>query len=258
MTDAAISGSASKVSSRWFYAWMAITCLAIAVIGFVPTYFVPLAQGATFSPPIQHIHGLLFFGWTIFFCTQTWLVAKGRALAHRDWGLLGVALATAMVASVFVTVGIRINSYVNPDFAAGMRAFSWVQVSGMLFFGTAVTLAIVNVKKPEIHKRLMLLATISLLDAPIARWFLVAMGGMPPAVNGEVPPPPVFVDLMPGAISVLLLLVPIFFDWRTRGRPHPVYLVGAGVLVAKYLTLVPVSQLPAWDAIAGWIAGLAG
>lgn len=257
MTDAAIGGAA-KASTRWFYAWMAATCMAIAVLGFLPTYFIPMAQGATFSPPIQHIHGLLFFGWTIFFCTQTWLVAKGRVLAHRDWGLLGVALATAMVASVFVTVGIRINGYVNPDFAAGMRAFSWVQVSGMLFFGTVVALAIVNVKKPEIHKRLMLLATISLLDAPIARWFLVAMGGMPPAVNGEVPPPPVFVDLMPGALSVLLLLVPIIFDWRTRGRPHPVYLIGGAVLVVKYLTLVPVSQLPAWDAIAGWIAGQAG
>jgi hypothetical protein len=244
--------------SRWFYAWMAMTCLAIAVIGFLPTYFVPLAQGATFSPPFQHVHGLLFFGWTIFFCTQTWLVARGRVLAHRDWGMLGVALATAMVASVFVTVGIRINGYANPDFAAGMRAFSWVQVSGMLFFGSVVTLAIANVRNPEIHKRLMLLATISLLDAPIARWFLVAMGGMPPAVNGEVPPPPVFVDLMPGAISVLLLLAPIVFDWRTRGRPHPVYLIGGGVLVVKYLTLVPVSQLPAWDAVAGWIAGLAG
>ena len=41
------------------------------------------------------------------------------------------------------------------------------------------------------------------------------------AVNGEIPPPPVFVDLIPGALSVLLLLVPIIFDWRTRGRPHP-------------------------------------
>jgi hypothetical protein len=244
--------------SRWFYAWMAITCLAIAIVGFVPTYFVPLSRGAAFNPPFQHIHGLLFFGWTIFFCTQTWLVATGRVLAHRDWGMLGVALATAMVASVLVTVGIRINGYANPDFAAGMRAFSWVQVSGMIFFGSVVALAIANVKRPEIHKRLMLLATIGLLDAPIARWFLVAMGGMPPAVNGEIPPPPVFVDLIPGALSVLLLLVPIIFDWRTRGRPHPVYLIGGGVLAAKYVTLVPVSQLAAWDAVARWIAGLAG
>ncbi|WP_135212728.1 hypothetical protein [Vitreimonas flagellata] len=244
--------------SRWFYAWMAMACLAIAVVGFVPTYFVPLTRGAAFSPPFQHIHGLLFFGWMIFFCTQTWLVATGRAQAHRDWGMLGVALATAMVASVFVIVGIRINAYANPEFAAGMRAFSWVQVSGMIFFGSVVALAIANVKKPDIHKRLMLLATIGLLDAPIARWFLVAMGGLPPAVNGEIPPPPVFVDLIPGALSVMFLLVPIIFDWRTRGRPHPVYMIGAGVLVAKYATLVQVSQLAAWDSAARWIAGLGG
>lgn len=244
--------------SRWFYAWMAMTCLVIAVVGFVPTYFVPLSRGASFTPSFQHIHGLLFFGWTIFFCTQTWLVATGRVLAHREWGMFGVALATAMVASVFVTVGIRINAYVNPDFAAGMRAFSWVQVSGMIFFGTVVTLAIANVKKPEVHSRLMLLASVGLLDAPIARWFLVAMGGMPPAVNGEIPPPPAFVDVIPGALSLLLLLVPIIFDWRTRGRPHPVYLIGAGVLAVKYGTLVPVSESAAWDAVARWIAGLAG
>lgn len=57
-------------------------------------------------------------------------------------------------------------------------SFTWVQVGGMLFFGGAFAAAIANVRTPEVHKRLMLLATISLLDAPIARWVLGFTGAI--------------------------------------------------------------------------------
>ncbi len=67
--------------------------------------------------------------------------------------------------------------------AAGYREealrFSWIQVGGITLFAALFILAIVNVKKAEVHKRLMLVATISLLQAPIARWFAVLLA--PPA-----------------------------------------------------------------------------
>ena len=75
MTEAAIAPKADV--RRWFYHWMALACLAISVLGFLPTFFVPVAQGTFARPPIVYVHGLLFFSWTIFFCTQTWLAASG-------------------------------------------------------------------------------------------------------------------------------------------------------------------------------------
>src|SRR5437868_2067154 len=87
-----------------FYAAMSALCLAVAVLGFAPTFFLPLAQGTFERPPVFYIHGLLFFSWTLYFCAQTWMIAAGRTLAHREWGVLGAGLAGAMVFSVMSVV----------------------------------------------------------------------------------------------------------------------------------------------------------
>ena len=83
------------------------------------------------------------------------------------------------------------------------------------------TLAIATTRRPETHKRLMLLAGISILDAAVARWFLTFLA--PPGPPG---PPPVAVTIAPAFVAYLLLVAAIVFDWRTRGRPHPVYVYG--------------------------------
>jgi hypothetical protein len=257
MTDATIGGSASKVSSRWFYAWMAATCLAIAVIGFMPTYFAPMVQGSFVGPTLLHIHGLIFFSWTALFCVQTWLVASGGVLAHRTWGMLGIAIATAMIFSVLVTVAVRANEGEALGIAQQARTFAWVQVGGMLFFAAVFTLAIVNLKKADVHKRLMLLGTISLLDAPIARWFITFFA--PPAEPGAPPAvPPVFVTIPPALVADLLLVAAIVYDWRTRGKPHPVYLIGGAALLVFQLTRPLIAETEAWQAVALWIQHLGG
>lgn len=257
MTDAAIAGSAAKVSSRWFYAWMALTCMAVAVLGFMPTYFAPMVQGAFVAPPIVHLHGLIFFAWTALFCVQTWLVASGGTLAHRTWGMLGIAIATAMIFSVLATLVVRANEAEPLGIAPAVRTFAWVQVGGMLFFGTVFTLAIVNLKKSEVHKRLMLLGTVSLLDAPIARWFITFLA--PPAEAGAPPAvPPVAVTIPPALVADLLLVAAIVYDWRTRGKPHPVYLIGGAVLLAYQLTRPLIAESAAWQSVALWIQGLGG
>jgi hypothetical protein len=257
MTDAAVAGGVTKVSSRWFYAWMALTAMLIAIIGFVPTYFLPLAQGQFAAPPVIHIHGLIFFGWTALFCLQTWLVASGRTLAHRTWGMLGIAWASAMLFVVFATVVVRINLLSSAGYRNEALAFSWVQIGGILFFVTLFTLAIVNLKKSEIHKRLMLLGTIGLLDAPIARWFLTFLA--PPVAPGEIaPPPPLVITIMPALVADLLLVTAIVYDWRTRGKPHPVYVLGGGALLALQLTRPLIGASPAWQSVAAWIGGFGG
>ena len=82
----------------------------------------------------------------------------------------------------------------------------------------------------------MLLAGISLLDAAVARWFLTFLA--PP---GPLGPPPVPVTIPPAFVAYLLLVVAIVFDWRTRGRPHPVYIYGGAALMAVKLLNWPIS-----------------
>ena len=120
------------------------------------------------------------------------------------------------------------------------------------FFAVVFCLAIANVRRPETHKRLMLLAGISLLDAAVARWFLTFLA--PPGPPG---PPPVFVTIPPALVAYLLLVVAIVHDWRTRGRPHPVYVYGGIALLAVKLLNWPISTTSAWHSLAGGILALA-
>ena len=169
----------------------------------------------------MHFHGLLFFTWTLYFAFQTWLAASGRIARHRTIGMIGVSLATAMtILGFLVAVNAMKRSAAMGQLDEGI-AFAIVPLSGILFFAVVFTLAIANIRRPETHKRLMLLAGISILDAAVARWFLTFLA--PPGPPG---PPPVPVTIGPAFVAYLLLVVAIVTDWRTRGRPHPVYVYG--------------------------------
>ena len=269
MTEAILNAGAKADASRRFYVLMAATCLAVALIGFMPTYFLPLAQGRFKGEPIVHVHGFILFSWVTFFLVQTLLVARGSTLAHRTWGMLGVAIATAMTFIVTAIVSLRITQAALPGQPAGLahqvRAFEWVSIGGLLFFVPVFVLAIANIKRPEVHKRLMLLGTISLLGAPIARWFMVFLA---PPPNPNAPPwpanlphlmlPPASAAVPPMLVGDLLWVVAMVFDWRTRGRVHPVYLIGGGIMLLLHLTTAPVAESPLWQAAAAAIGRLAG
>jgi hypothetical protein len=235
-----------------FYLAMALSCAAVAFIGFAPTYWWPMASRTLKASPVVHLHGAVFFAWSLFFVFQTWLAASGRVMRHRAVGMIGVSFATAM--TIFGTMAAL--HALQASAAIGMRepgiAFVIVPLTGIAFFAIAFTLAVVFVRRPEMHKRLMLLAAISLLDAAVARWFLTFLA--PP---GAIGPPPVEVTIGPAIVASLLLVPAMLFDWRTRGRPHAVYVIGGAALLAVKLLNLPVSTTHAWHAFAGGLLALA-
>ena len=213
--------------AQYFYFYMALSCVAVAFLGFAPTYWLPMASGKLPPMPLVHFHGLLFFAWMLYFAFQSWIAASGQVARHRSEGMIGVSLATAMTISGFlVAVNAMKRSAAIGQTDQGI-AFAIVPLSGMLFFAVVLTLAVIYVRRPETHKRLMLLASISLLDAAVARWFLTFLA--PPGPAG---PPPVPVTIPPAFVAYLLLVAAIVYDWRARGRPHPVYVYGGLALVA--------------------------
>ena len=95
-----LSTSVPRVSGRRFYVGMALVFVLIAFGGFIPTYWARIASGTFGGAPVLHFHGFFFFTWTLFFLAQTWMVASGRTMDHRAWGVAGVSLATAMAFTV--------------------------------------------------------------------------------------------------------------------------------------------------------------
>jgi hypothetical protein len=155
-----------------FYSWMAAAFLLAAFLGFAPSYWAPLAAGAFHANPVVHVHGMVFFAWTLFFLLQALLVSGGNLARHRALGLVGASLATAM--SILGPLAALNSLRVGESLGVGARAeaFTINPLSGIVAFAILVTLALANTRRPELHKRLMVLSMIAILDAPLARPFL--------------------------------------------------------------------------------------
>jgi hypothetical protein len=160
-----------------FYVWMAAVCALVAFGGFAPTYWLQLPAGTFVGPPLLHIHGLLFSTWTLLLLSQTLLAANGRLDYHRAWGLLGISLATAMVVIGLAAAIGTLTAGLAAGYGDQSRAFAILPVSAIGLFAGFFVAAIANIRRPEVHKRLMLLATISLLQAAMARVFFVLITG---------------------------------------------------------------------------------
>jgi hypothetical protein len=232
-----------------FYVGFAIACVSIAVLGFAPTFWAPLASGRLQLAPLVWAHAALFNAWIAFFLSQAMLAASGRLGHHRALGMLGVMLAGAMLVVGWVAA---IDSY-HVQSAAGHAAragpFLIAGLTNMIFFAGAVAIAAANVRRPDVHKRLMVLATIAVLAPAFGRMVQFILGA------GPIAPPPIQATIVPALLTDLLLAAAVVHDWRTRGRPHPVYLIGGATLPAVQVGRIPLALTPGWASVVEWLTG---
>jgi hypothetical protein len=235
-----------------FYVWMAGLFVLIAFSGFAETYWLQIPAGTFTGSPLLHLHGILFSAWTLFFLSQTWLAATGQMQHHRAWGVGGVSLATAMVFVGFATAIASMQKDVAGGFAHQARAFAIVPLTAAVLFAVLVGWAVVTVKKPETHKRLMMLATMSILQAPIGRFFFLTLGGGggPGSRPGAGPPAPAVTTAGAGVVVGVLILVALVYDWRKNGKPHPVYLIGGPAVLLIEIGRTALGDSPQWQAVA--------
>ena len=250
------SFNVASISER-FYIRMAIAFLAVAFIGFAPTYWIPMVRGTLVVRPIAHVHAMFFYGWLLLFLRQSSLASSGRLVRHREMGVLGVAVATGMC---FVGLAMAVDSIRTMD-AAGFgdagRRFAIVPVTAIALFAGMFAVALLNVSKPEVHKRVLLAATASLLQAAVGRWFVLALAPPRPAgMIGPPSPPPVAVSVGPGLVVDLLIVFAMVHDRRTTGRVHRAYWIALAVIVAVQVLRVPVSATSAWMHVPQWLVTL--
>jgi len=188
----AVAAPQARSSIRRFYVIMALVCVATAFGFFSLTYWGPLAAGRFHASPVVHVHAVVFSAWVLLLLAQTWFAATGRLAHHRAWGVVGVSLATTMV---FVGLWAALHRVVEATargHAEAAYAFAIVPISGIALFAVLIAVAFANVRSPEIHKRLVLVATIGILQAAVARLFFIMARPSPDIVHpGEAPPPPV-------------------------------------------------------------------
>jgi hypothetical protein len=227
---------------RWIYVFMAGLFIATVFAGFIPDSIGKLGDVAAARrppfPPILHVHAVLMGSWLFLLFVQATLMATGRPAIHKQLGLLATVLAPAMVvAGVFlipamdgqIVEGIR---HGPPDVAAQLQAIlpvvlniMLIQIRIGLLFAILVTIGLSARRyDPELHKRLMFLATAAALPAATDRI---------PWLPSTLPDSPLTAELWP-----LLVLAPLFlWDLFRLKRIHRAYRIWFAVVLAPAIAM---------------------
>ncbi len=160
------------IVQRYFYFAMSLLLAAIVVSGFKRTVNDNLFHPAIPRPFILWIHGAAFAGWVIFFICQSTLVRVRKVSWHRCIGWFGAGLATVMVPLGVTTAIImaRFDTVQLHQSESDAHAFLSIPFYDMIAFGVMIALAICWRTKPDLHRRLIFIATCGLMDAPVARF----------------------------------------------------------------------------------------
>jgi hypothetical protein len=219
---------------RRFYTGLAIAFLVTAVAGFAPSYHSKIVTQARPLGTLLHLHAFLFTAWLLLLLSQTALIARHRVDLHRRLGIGGAALATAMVPVGLMTAlsaaQLRFASGHDPS---GLLA---IQAGAIVMFAAFVGGALWMRRRPELHRRLMLLGTVSIMPPAIAR--LPVVGGVP---------------ILALLLSTLFVLAGVIYDLRSRGRVHPAYVWGGLLILLSGPLRVLWGQTSSWQSFARFL-----
>lgn len=247
-TESAI-GPRSADRGRFFVNY-AIACLAIAILGFLPSFWIPVGTARYSDTGMVLAHGLVFTAWPVLFLWQTVQVERGRIANHRAWGVAGVSLATMMLLVGIATAESQLTDRLALGFGDRARAFVIVPITSIAMFFGLFAAAVANVARPDWHKRLMMCASAVVLVPAFARMvFIFVDGRLPGPPSPTTPPGLPEMALRPGALVLGLMVAAAAIDRRRRGRAlHPAWLWGIGVFVVVTVGRIPIARTEAWYA----------
>jgi len=241
LSDSLGSVPASPAAWRWrrdrlFFTGMAVAAAITVFAGFAPTYFLSGMYGAPALSPLLHLHGALFSSWILLLVSQTTLVAVRRTDVHRRLGVAGGVLAVTMTAvGLVVAVAAARRGATVPGLSP--LTFLVIPFGSVVVFPSLVGAALVSRRRPEAHKRLMLVATAELLTAGVGRLPGLSAGG----------------PLAFFAATDVFILALWIYDFTTRGRVHPASLWGGLFFIASQAVRHAIGGTGAWLAFAGWL-----
>ena len=219
-----------------FYVGLTLLVTAIAFVGFWPTYFGPLLAGTVDKLPVIHVHAAIYVGWLAIFIAQATFAATRRMDLHVRLGNIGIGYGVLVIVMgltvAFSMFAVRVHAG-NLE-QAQMRLAA--PLLDMVFFTPLFAAAVRLRRRPEIHKRLMIVATTVLLIAAVGRmsfvgrpWPLLLVWGSP------------------------LLLGAAYDIVRRRAVPW-IYLLGMVVIVARTFGARLIGETDAWHDWSAWLA----
>ena len=153
---------------RRFHVVAATLVLLVVLIGFAPSFYLKGHLGpARELSWLVRVHGAVMTAWFVLFLVQAVLIWRKRPDVHRMLGYFGGFLAAAVAV---LATAVQLAATRDERARLGTLHVEGAAIGFLLEFALLVGLALWWRKRPEIHKRLMLVATVILLGAAWGRF----------------------------------------------------------------------------------------
>lgn len=173
------------------------------------------------APKVIYVHAAVFIVWLLLLTAQVLLVLRDRVGWHRTmgWFAAGWACLMAVLGPWAAMASLAANIQKPVDISPPFLSVNLLDIGGflaLLAWGFALR------KNPAAHKRMMILATVSLADPGFSRF------------SGWLLPEPL--DVVPWFLGVfygnaLLIALMAAWDWW-KGRLMRSFVVGSAALLA--------------------------
>jgi hypothetical protein len=224
-----------------YFTWAAIVAMLLVLAGFARSYYLKAFFATPVLPTLLHLHGAILTLWFVLFFVQVRLVAVRRVDLHRLLGTYGAVLAVLVlwVSSAVAIQATRRDYLADPHSDAALSFLAFLLLGELLSFASFVSIGLLLRRRPEIHKRLMLLGSCCLLGAPVIRiplhfiqtlnlWGIIG-------IHDSVP------------------IAFILYDTIRTRRLHPAFLWGGITFLLVNPTLMFVSKTEVWIGFAKWL-----
>ncbi|MGR8950883.1 MAG: hypothetical protein ACU83V_00490 [Gammaproteobacteria bacterium] len=241
---------AAPTPARLFYSGAALVLLVMMLFGFQHFFLHGQSYpGRDIPPPIRTLiilHGTTMSAWVLLFLVQPVLIVSRNHRLHRMVGGIGAALA-ACIFILGLKTGIEATRITPPDLVIwGLtpKQFMAVPVISIMVFAGLVAAAVWNRRHPEVHRPMMLLATLAAIPAAVSR--IDAISALYRGTFWETLFGPFFGTLIVGALFLLIkcLLTRAWDRWLAAGF--------AGLVLTSAL-IMKIAKTSAWDQFASFL-----
>jgi hypothetical protein len=228
----------SRLPERVFFGGMAILLCAVVIVGFSPTYYRAGIWKAPLPSPILHIHGAVFTVWMLLYLTQTALISAKRIAWHRSLGTVAFCVPPIMIVLGVMAAldALKRGVTIGPlDTAVSLA----IPLLGIASFTVVIFASWRARRSGAAHKRLILLASIGLVEAGFGR-FPWAQIGLAPAAGAVT------------GLALLLVLV-LAYDLFSLHRIHRSTMWALPVTFVLNGLAVPIGMTAAWHSFAAFV-----
>ena len=221
---------------RFFFYALALIIAATVLLGFAKTYFLAGFFAAKLPSALVHIHGALFTSWIGLLATQIILISLGRVRWHMRLGTVGMFLAPLMVIVGFATLFAAIHRRPALPLPV-LQIITAADILTLCIFAGLILWAFLARHDAAAHKRLMLLATITILGPAVGRW------------------PFAFVHSTFGFLAVLdsFLALLILYDLWTRRSLHRTTVWGLLLTIGWQTMYLPFAKSAFMHQLVAWV-----